>query len=817
MSDPNVATPVTAALAGLDLADAALGGPAARSTYGVSGAGIKIGIMSDSYDVNGGAAAAIQDGLLPPAGVTVLEEGPRGSSDEGQAMAELIHATAPAAQLYFYTAFNSEQDFANGMQALAAAGCQIIVDDIAWVDEPFFQLAGPVDTGAAAVVAKGVSYFSAAGNEGNNDFQGAFSPATTDIPGIGSATAEQFPGGSFFQTATIPAGEQVTLSLQWDAPYDAANPATLTVDAIGPGGSVTTSFQPGQEPAALLNFPTLSSNAAYSIYVTQTPGTTAPSLFKYVLEGGGTLTGQGVGVGSGSIIGHDLVPGVNAVGAVAVNDTPAEGGTPTPEPYSSTGPGEFLFSPNGAALSQPQTLDAPAFLAPDGAATSVINPFYGTSAAAAEAAAVAALVLQADPSLTNGDVSRLLADSAIPAGPASAAGAGLIQAAPAVRYAETRQISGSTQPTVLGISQACTLTGGTGTQELVAGTAPTLLDAPGTDTVVAGAGADTVALTGAAALLFGGGGTLLVDALAGQDTVVGGSGSLTVTGGSGGGFIYGSAAGDNRLTAGSAPTWLVQGGAADTLVAAGGGNDTLFAAGSGAATLIGGGSAGDVFADAATGSDLILPGGGTSPIFLGAGAATVAPGTGRVLLQGGAGAVEAFGGTAGGNVLTAGGGAATLVGGGAGDRLTGDGAGDLLIAAGGGNDTLIGGSGQESLVGTGGTGADIFLPGAADAVIAPQAAPAVIEPGSGQTTVAAGTGAELLDFVAGTAGGRVFVVGFDPARDMLQLDGYGSAAGAAAVAAQQEIGGSAWLTLPDGTTVAFVGLAHLGAANVVTA
>ncbi len=817
MSDPNAATPLAAALAGLDLADAALGGPAARSTYGVSGAGIKIGIMSDSYDVNGGAAAAIQQGLLPAGGVTVLEEGPPGSSDEGQAMAELIHATAPGAQLYFYTAFNSEQDFANGMQALAAAGCQIIVDDTAWVDEPFFQFAGPVDTGAAKVIAGGVSYFSAAGNEGSNYFQGAFAPATTDIPGIGSAVAEQFPGGSFFQTATIPAGEQVTLALQWAAPYAAANPPTLTVDAIGPGGGVTASFQPGQEPAALLEFPTLSSDATYRIYVTQTAGTAAPSLFKYVLEGGGTLSGQGVGVGSGSIIGHDLVPGVNAVGAVAVSNTPAEGGTPTPEPYSSTGPGEFLFSASGTPLAQPQTLAAPSFLAPDGAATSVINPFYGTSAAAAEAAAVAALVLQADPSLTHGDVSALLADGAIPAGPATAAGAGLIQADPAVRFAETHQISGSQQATVRGLSQPCTIIGGGVAQELVAGGGATLLDAPGTDTVVAGAGADTVALTGAAGLLFGGSGPLLVDALGGQDTVVGGPGSLTVTGGSGGGFLYGSAAGDNRLTAGNAPTWLVQGGAADTLVGAGGGNDTLFAAGSGAATLIGGGSAGDTFVDAATGSDLILPGGGTNPIFLGAGAATVALGTGRILLHGGAGMLEAFGGSAGGNVLTAGSGAATLVGGGSGDLLTGGGAGDLLIAAASGNDTLIGGSLQESLVGAGGTAANVFLPGAADAVIAPEAAPAVIEPGSGQTTVSAGSGAELLDFVAGAAGGRVFVTGFDPARDMVQLDGYGSAAGAAAVAAQREIGGSAWLTLPDGTTVAFVGLAHLGAANVVTA
>ena len=813
----DIAAPRTS-LAGLDLADQAVNGPAARATDGVTGAGIKIGILSDSYNVLGGAGAAIAQGLLPASGVTVLKEGPPGSTDEGQAMAELIHATAPNAQLYFYTAYNSEQDFANGMQALAAAGCQVIVDDIAWEDEPFFQLAGPVDTAAAKVVAEGVTYFSAAGNEGSNFYQGAFDPVATNIPGLGSVTAEQFPGGSFYQTVTIPAGQNVTLSLQWTAPYEAANPATLTVAAVGPDGSVTTSFQSNQEPTALLNFPVLNnSSATYRVYVTQTPGTTAPAQFKYVLEGGGTLSGQGVGVGSGSIIGHDLVPGVNAVGAIDVTSTPAEGGTPTPESYSSSGPGVLYYSSNGTPLAQPQTLDAPAFLAPDGASTSIFNPFYGSSASAAEAAAVAALVLQADPSLTNTDVSTLMADSAIPAGPASVAGAGLIQANTAVTYAATRQISGSEQATLRGIDQAATMIGSGYTQEMIAGSAPTLLQSTGRETVVAGAGADTVGLGGTAALLFGGSGALLVSGLAGNDTVVGGSGPVTVAGGSGGGFEFGSAGGDNRLAAGNAPTWLVQGGAGDTLLGAGGGNDTFFGVGSGTATLLGAGAeTGNVYVVVGSGADLIEAGAGTSYVYLGPGADTVAGGSGRLIAAGGAGAQFISGGAAGQNLLAAGSGATTLVGGGANDTLFGSGSGDLLVAAGSGNDSLVGGKGPETLVGGGAAGVNQFVAGAADALIAPGAAAAVVQLGSGQSTVMAGSGAELLNVVSGAAGGTDFVTGFDPSHDMLQLSGY-SAAGTAAVAAQTDTGGAAWLTLPDGTVIAFVGLAHLSAANVVTA
>ncbi len=729
-------------------------------------------------------------------------------------MAELIHQTAPGAQLYFYSAENSEQDFAAGIQALANAGCQVIVDDITYEDEPFFQLAGPIDTAAEQVVADGVNYFSATGNQSSNFFQGEFTPASTMIPGVGAVTAEQFPGGAAYQTAIVPADEQDTLSLQWAAPYAADNPDTLTVYAVTASGQVINSFQSGAEPAVLLNLPVSASTQTYRIYVAQTPGTAMPGTFKYLLEGDGTLSGVGVGVGSGSIFGHDLVPGVNAVGAVNVANTPSEGGTPIPESYTGTGPGELLLAPDGAPLAQPETLDTPAFLAPDGASTSIYTPFLGTSAAAAEAAAVAALMLQADPSLGNADVSTLLADSAIPAGAASKAGAGLIQANLAVGFAATRDIAGSQQATVSGIAEACTVTGGPSTQEIVAGSAPALLQSEGSDTVLAGAGADTVDLLGASALLFGGTGSLLVRTMAGNDTVVGGPSGMTVAGGGGGGFEYGSAAGDNALTAGDAPTWVVQGGAADTLAAAGGGNDTLFAYGSGAATLLGGGASGNVFVALGSAADLILAGGGTNVVYLDAGNDTVAGGSGALVLQAGSGAQLVFGGSAGGNYLAAGSGAATLAGGGGGDTLAGAGAGDVLVAASAGNDTLIAGRGAEILVG-GGAGTNLFVAGAADALIAPEAAAAVVEFGSGQSTVLGGGGSELLDLVDGSGGGLDFVTGFNPAEDMVQFAGYGAGA-AAAVAAQNDSGGASWISLPDGTVIAFVGLAHLSAANVVT-
>ncbi|MBN9508277.1 MAG: S8 family serine peptidase [Alphaproteobacteria bacterium] len=783
----------TQMLAGYGGADAAVAGPLARATAGVSGAGIRIGILSDSLNVRNGESADIAQGVLPADGVTVLKEGPAGSTDEGRAMAQIIHATAPDAQLYFYSAYYSMQDYAAGIAALVAAGCQIIVDDVAYTDEPFFQVAGPIDSAVAAAVASGVSYFTAAGNSGAAFAQAAWSE-----------------GATVTQTVNIPANTNASLTLQWDAPYDAANPPTLRFTATSAGAAPLSSTQVGTAPVAEIDFPRTAAARTYQITITQTPSTPAPSLFKDMLVGGGNFLSAGSGVGSGSIFGHALVPGVNVVGAVSQY----RASQPSPEPFSGTGPGELLFASDGTRLATPLTRNAPSFLAPDASATSLLDPFYGTSAAAPVAAAIAALLLQARPSLDDTDITALLQDSAVISGPATVAGAGMIDAQRAVSYARSGVIAGSAQTTVRGLSLACTLAGGSGAHVLIAGSGPTLLQSQGTDTVIAGAGADTVDLTGPAAVLFGAAGPLRVRTLAGADTIIGGARAVTLDGGVGSGIAYGSAAGGNRLTAGAAPTMLVGGGAGDTLIAAGAGEDTLFAPGTGAATLLGTPLGGSIFV-AGGGADIIAPGGGTSEVWLGSGAATVLGGTGTMLLGGGSGPALVFGGAAGGNLLFAGEGATTLVGGGLADTLVANGAGDVLIAARGGGSVLFGGTGAETLLG-GAAGTNLFGLGPADALVAPGGARAVITFGSGRSTVLAGAGAELFNFVAGEGGGSAVIVNFDPSRDMVRIAGFG-AGEPRALATQLSGGDNAALALPDGTRVLFAGLPSLSPSNVVFA
>jgi len=133
-----------------------------RGFFGVTGAGKKVCVISDGVD----SLAALQaSGDLPA--VDVLP-GQAGTGDEGSAMLEIVHDLAPGATLGFATAFNGEASFAQNILDLAADGCDVIVDDIIYLDESPFQ-DGPVAQSVNTVTAAGVLYFSSAGNEGNSD------------------------------------------------------------------------------------------------------------------------------------------------------------------------------------------------------------------------------------------------------------------------------------------------------------------------------------------------------------------------------------------------------------------------------------------------------------------------------------------------------------------------------------------------------------------------------------------------------------------------------------------------------------------------
>lgn len=427
--------------------DRAIRADLARAQYGVSGAGIRVGILSDSFNRLGGMAADQARGDLPGR-VTILEEGPAGSHDEGRAMADLVHRIAPDAQIMFHTATAGEADFAAGITALQQAGCTIIVDDVAYLDEPFFQDGGLVQAAVERAVAAGVSYFTAASNEGRDFVQQGFAGMRATLPGLPpGATMQNFGAGKAARPwldLTVPTGGQLLLDLQWDQPFASighghasANSLGLALyDTAGHMLAAASANVAGGNPVQVLSFRNSTAGAQFRLVLYWNGGAAPPGMFKIINYGNGDLLGGAVGHGSGAVIGHEMAPGGNTVAAVAWSASARYGGANPVEPFSSVGAGEFLFGADGARLAAPLSPAKVDFAAPDGSVTSVFAPFFGTSAAAPNAAAVAALVLQVDPWLTPAQVSAVLAQSCAPAGGgAAASGAGLIQADMAVGIA----------------------------------------------------------------------------------------------------------------------------------------------------------------------------------------------------------------------------------------------------------------------------------------------------------------------------------------------------------------------------------------------
>jgi subtilisin family serine protease len=472
-----------------------------RSANSLDGTGVTVGILSDSYNcyptyasnnvpaggnagyANNGftatAATDISTGDLP-ASVNVLEEAtclqynfpvqlPFG--DEGRAMMQVVHDVAPGASLMFYTAENSKADFASGIVALANAGAKIIADDVGYPDEPFFQ-DGAIAQAIDQVRASGVTYFSAAGNNGNLAYDNN-APAFGAAQASGVNTGEQLlifdqsVGGTDTNLpVTIPyliPGEFVVIVVEWDQPYLSGSPptggATSSIDVCVANLSTSTDTVydgdlnvdasqcsggsgVGNDPVQLIvvgnpaNATGNTTATTLNVVVGLVSGT-KPGRIKVVVEDDGAgSTINSYATGGGTIQGHPSAAGAAAVGAAFFADTPACGTTPAIlELFSSAGGDPILFTAAGA----PQTAvirQKPDFVGPDGGNNTFlgfqIDPsddtstvagcknnasypnFLGTSAATPHVAGIAALMLQADPNLTPAEVIADLAQSALP-------------------------------------------------------------------------------------------------------------------------------------------------------------------------------------------------------------------------------------------------------------------------------------------------------------------------------------------------------------------------------------------------------------------
>jgi hypothetical protein len=437
----------------------------ARHTFGVDGIGVSVGALSDSFDCLGGAAADVANDDLSP--VTVIQELPNctGATDEGRAMLQLVHDVAPGASLAFATAFTGQAGFASNILALQAAGARVIVDDVIFFAEPMFQdgiIAQAVDT----VKGTGVPYFSAAFNNARHSYESRFRPgpffadgafpSAPGAPHFFGGAAHNFdpgPGEDLFQRITVPQGSRIPISLQWDSPFASVcpgcpgSPNDLDIYLFNDppttvlAGSTVNNIGRDAVEIVILTIPPGSAVTAFNIMITKFDGLN-PQLLKYVvIDNGAGVTINEFDTQSSTLYGHANADGAEAVGAAFYRNTPEFGVSPARlEPFSSAGSTPIIFDTAGNRLAIPLIRRKPEIVAPDGTNTTFFGRdveadgfpnFFGTSAAAPHAAAVAALMLQAVPTTAPERVYEILETTAIDMGPPGFdfdSGFGLIQA-----------------------------------------------------------------------------------------------------------------------------------------------------------------------------------------------------------------------------------------------------------------------------------------------------------------------------------------------------------------------------------------------------
>ena len=423
---------------------------------GVTGAGVRVGVMSDSASA-ARVASLIASGDLPADTVVVSgQAGPSSGEDEGTAMMEIVHDMAPDAKLVFATAASGQSQFAANIRALRFTyHCDIIVDDYTY----FFEAAFQDDVIAKAVndvTADGAMYFSSAANSGNltqgqsGTWEGDF---LAGINEVGSGVVHNFGTAASPIYSNALSAAATTITLGWADPIGGAtddydlylvNAAGTTLLAVSAGiqngtqdpiegfsAASGTSFPAGSQVVVLLNYGT-------------------PRAMHLDTHRGRLSIGT-----AGSTYGHNA--GLHTFSTAAVYWNSAHtgaklftGGVTNPiETFSSDGPRKIFFNPDGTPITPGnflfgtnggQTLQKPDAAAADGVTTKTpgFNPFFGTSAAAPHAAGIAALVKSANPSLSAAQVYQILINTTLDnMGPGTDrdSGYGILMALPAVQSA----------------------------------------------------------------------------------------------------------------------------------------------------------------------------------------------------------------------------------------------------------------------------------------------------------------------------------------------------------------------------------------------
>lgn len=430
--------------------DAAHRANKARQLLGLSGNGVKLCAISDGIQ---NAAFAVATGDLPGdgSGNPDVELCPLNDNagDEGTAMLEIMHDIAPGADLGFCPAFGDAgaQGLADAVtwlaeEAFGGQGCDVIVDDVGYLTQPYFQDGVVAQAVNDAVRHEGVAYFSSAGNGAEDHYELPYLDTVAGDDGAFPLDVHDFglaAGGASdidWNGIVAGAGNFFAVFMQWNDAFGASGNDydVYLFDRFGyPAGHPDGDFPIGGNG---VDFQDGSGDPLEIAFVineqgTVTPGTPFGTILPFyivvdrfsgdpdkLLEmnfNGLFALNQVYNVPEGSVWGHPAARGAIAVAATGAVEN--IDGTPNPnhdiiEPFSSRGPSRIFFTENGHPV-PPFLVERakPDITAADGVSVTGVNftsPFYGTSASAPHAAAIAALMLDANPHLRPHHVDAML-------------------------------------------------------------------------------------------------------------------------------------------------------------------------------------------------------------------------------------------------------------------------------------------------------------------------------------------------------------------------------------------------------------------------
>jgi hypothetical protein len=390
-----------------------------RTTFGVDGTGVRVGVISDGV---GGLEASKGTRDLPAAvNIDTCNKAggdPRVSGAEGTAMMEIVHDLAPGAELWFGH-ISTSSDFNDAVSCLAA-NTDVVVDDLAFFNAGPYDGTSFVSASTSAQLANAGhpirGYATSVGNYAADHYHAAFADSGFTLTAGGvvwklhafsgsGATTDS--GRHFFCTdgagancgnsVRLAAGGRISLSLQWNDPFSgSANDYDLGLWDETTGTIVAMSLNPQtgtQPPIESLSYANPHAAGWFDVVIGKIAGA-ARNLDLFVRCPGcvrsSLRTTMNFNTAAGSVPNEsDAGGGVLSVGAIAANDP----GNVKIEFYSSLGPtADGRIKPNVTGIDHVTVSGAGGFG----------SPFDGTSAAAPHIAGIMALLLQLRPDLKAG-------------------------------------------------------------------------------------------------------------------------------------------------------------------------------------------------------------------------------------------------------------------------------------------------------------------------------------------------------------------------------------------------------------------------------